>query len=289
MATEHSDNDQVHRYLFERLHCRGELVQLNQTINQVFATAQYTLEVKQLLAELMSATALLTATLKFSGDITLQIQGDGPISYLSVNANDRLEMRAMARQSSIPASSTLADMVGKAILVITIAPTKGERYQGMVEVDSKSVATTLENYFQQSEQLATKIWFAHDINDSDSKAAGIMLQTLPTSDQSNQYDLEHLVALTDTVKDQELLELDSNTLLTRLYHQDNPQLFSPQQVCFKCGCSEEKIARALLNIPLDELLQQIAEQGELQVDCQFCLKRYQFNSEQVRQIHQQSH
>ena len=150
-------SDLLRRYIFDDLNCRGELVKLNQSLNQVFTNHQYPQPVKKLLSEMMAITALLTATLKFKGDISVQIQGNGPVSYAVVNSNDQLQMRAMARIQGEITHQSLANLVGKAHLVITINPQQGERYQGIVLAEGETIAECIENYFQQSEQLKTKI------------------------------------------------------------------------------------------------------------------------------------
>ena len=125
-------NDQLYRYLFKDRAVRGEWVRLNQTFNDTLNTHHYPQAVRNLLGEMMVATALLTAILKFNGDITVQIQGDGPLKLALVNGNNQQQIRALARlQGDIDNSMSLHQMIGKGVLVITIARKEGERYQGM--------------------------------------------------------------------------------------------------------------------------------------------------------------
>lgn len=287
--TESPHSDQLYRYIFEELNCRGEYVTLNQSLNQVLANHDYPQPVKKLLAEMMAITALLTATLKFKGDIALQIQGDGPVSYAVINSDDQLAMRGMARISSAiehedPVS--LASLVGKAQLVITINPQQGERYQGIVAVEGSNMAECIENYFQQSEQLQTRIWLASDLNTTDHRACAVFLQIIPTNKQQAMQDFEHLATLTETVTETEMLSLSPTQLLLRLYHQDNPKVFNPQPIQFQCSCSIEKIQAALKNIGYQSLIQQIDQQGPIQVDCQFCLKPYRFDRAAIEKLFQ---
>lgn len=276
--------DQLHRYVFDQHHVRGELVQLNQSLNQVFENHQYPHPVKQLLAELMVATALLTATLKFEGDISVQLQGDGPLAYAVVNGNNRLQLRGLARLQGEISAPDLPSLVGNGRMVITINPEKGERYQGIVALEGETLAQCLEAYFKQSEQLDTRMWFASDLSADNNTAAGLFLQVLPVDKGQSAIDFQHLTALSNTVKAEELLTLDATTLLTRLYHEDNPKLFPPQSVSFKCGCSREKTALALKQIDKSELMTQIAEQQHINVDCQFCNKQYRFNADEIEQL-----
>jgi molecular chaperone Hsp33 len=278
-------NDLLHRYVFDQAHCRGELVQLNSSLNQIFANHQYPLPVKQLLAELMVATSLLTATLKFEGDISVQIQGDGPVSYAVINGNNKLQLRGLAKVQGEISATDIHSLIGKGHMMITITPSKGERYQGIVALEGENLAQCLEAYFKQSEQLDTKLWFATSLNDDDNKAAGLFLQVLPVDKEQSVEDFQHLSILSSTVKDEELLNLDATNLLTRLYHDDNPIVYEPQLVTFKCGCSREKTQTALMSMEKDSLLQQISEQGPISVDCQFCKTSYQFTAEDIIALH----
>ncbi len=276
--------DQLHRYIFEKRHCRGELVQLNESLNQVFANHQYPQPVKQLLAELMVATSLLTATLKFEGDISVQIQGDGPVSYAVINGDNDLNLRGLARISGEIHHDDFNALMGKGHMVITITPNQGERYQGIVALEGDSLAQCLERYFEQSEQLDTRIWLATKLTADNNFAAGLFLQVLPVNKEQSQEDFQHLAVLSNTVKPQELLELDATTVLTRLYHEDNPELFEPKAIRFNCGCSREKTKIALSQIDKQSLLEQVAKEGVIGVDCQFCLTHYEFSAEDIAQL-----
>jgi len=128
-----SQQDQMHRYLFENHAVRGELVTVSQTWQEIIEGHDYPQPVQQVLGELLVATSLLTATLKFDGDITVQLQGDGPLNIAVINGNNLQEMRGVARmQGEIADGSSLKEMVGNGYLVITISPKEGERYQGVV-------------------------------------------------------------------------------------------------------------------------------------------------------------
>ncbi|WP_241199794.1 Hsp33 family molecular chaperone HslO, partial [Erwinia billingiae] len=151
--------DQMHRYLFENHAVRGELVTVSDTWREIIKGHDYPLPVQKVLGELLVATSLLTATLKFDGDITVQLQGDGPLNLAVINGNNRQEMRGVARmQGEIAAESTLKEMVGNGYLVITISPAEGERYQGVVGLEGETLAECLEDYFMRSEQLPTRLF-----------------------------------------------------------------------------------------------------------------------------------
>lgn len=274
--------DLLHRYIFENHDVRGELVQLDKTYSEIIENHNYPTEVKQLIGELLVATCLLTATLKFEGDIAVQLQGDGPVKYAVINGDHQQNMRGIARIQGDITEAGVLNLIGKGHMVITITPLKGERYQGIVPLVSNSLAECLEQYFQQSEQLRTRMWISTDT--AAEKSSGMLLQVLPVNKEKAEEDFTHLEALTNTIKDEELLELDGHTVLTRLYHEDNPRLFDPQPVSFRCGCSRDKIANAIVNVGKDALLEDAKEQGAIKINCQYCLKEYQFNKRDIENI-----
>ncbi|KPH56732.1 molecular chaperone Hsp33 [Pseudoalteromonas porphyrae] len=276
--------DLLHRYTFEKLDVRGELVQIEHTYNEMIAGHNYPAPVKALLGELLVATCLLTATLKFEGDIAVQLQGDGPVKYAVINGDDKQNMRGIARIQSEVTGSTVKELIGNGVMVLTITPDKGERYQGIVPLEHDTLAECLEAYFAQSEQLQTRLWFATDTTQDKAKASGLLLQVLPVNKEKSITDFTHLEALSNTIKDKELLELDANTVLTRLYHEDNPRVYEPQAIQFKCGCSREKTITALVNIGQQELLNDVAENGEIKISCHYCLKDYSFNEQEIKAI-----
>jgi|TARA_B100000929_G_scaffold136910_1_gene108444 molecular chaperone Hsp33 len=276
--------DLLHRYIFDQLDVRGELVQIDKTYQEMIANHNYPVAVQTLLGELLVATCLLTATLKFEGEIAVQLQGDGPVKYAVINGDDKQNMRGVARLQGEVTGSTIKELIGNGYMVITITPTKGERYQGIVPLEHDSLDKCLENYFEQSEQLKTRLWFATEVTAESAKAAGLFLQVLPVNKEKSVEDFTHLEAISNTIKDDELLHLDANTVLTRLYHEDNPQLFEPQAINFRCGCSRDKTIAALVNVGQDELLADVKANGEVKISCHYCLKDYIFDEQEIKSI-----
>ncbi|EGI71882.1 MULTISPECIES: Hsp33 family molecular chaperone HslO [Pseudoalteromonas] len=276
--------DLLHRYLFNELDVRGELVQIESAYNEMIADHNYPDPVKALLGELLVATCLLTATLKFEGEIAVQLQGDGPVKYAVINGDDKQNMRGIARLQSEITGTTVKELIGQGYMVITITPEKGERYQGIVPLEHDTLSECIESYFEQSEQLKTRLWFATDTTEGSAKACGLFLQVLPVDKQKSIEDFAHLEALSNTIKNEELLHLDANTVLTRLYHEDNPRVFEPQAIKFKCGCSRDKTITALVNIGQEELLKDVAEKGTVNINCHYCLKEYVFNEQDIKSI-----
>ncbi|MEH6532195.1 MAG: Hsp33 family molecular chaperone HslO [Photobacterium frigidiphilum] len=279
-------NDNLYRYLFEGVSVRGELVQLGNTYQQIIASKEYPAPVQKLLGELLVATSLLTATLKFEGSITVQLQGDGPVRLAVINGDHEQKMRGVARwEGEVPTDGTIHDVIGKGHLVITITPTKGERYQGVVGLEGDTLAESLEGYFANSEQLKTRIILRTGEFEGNAKAAGMLLQILPDG-QGQEGDFEHLEQLTETVKDEELFGLDAQDVLYRLYHQEEVKLFDPQSVEFHCGCSRERSASAICSIERIEVEKIIADEGKVSLHCDYCGTSYDFDSIDVAALHE---
>ena len=273
------EQDQLYRYLFEHHQVRGELVQLDQTFRHMVAAQEYPAPVRQLLGELLVATSLLTATLKFEGSITVQLQGNGPVSLAVINGDHQQQLRGVARwQGELPANPDLKALVGDGHLVITISPDEGERYQGIVSLESDSLASSLESYFAQSEQLAPRIWIRTGGTAAEPLAAGMLLQELPASSEQHADEFDHLSKLTDTIKDEELFTLPAEEILYRLYHEEEVRLFAPQQIQFRCTCSRERSEQALLQIGKVEVDAMIHEQGQIDMHCDYCGTHYRFDA-----------
>lgn len=283
--TYQTDNDKLYRYLFKDRAVRGEWVRLNQSFSETLNTHHYPLAVQNLLGEMMVTTSLLTATLKFNGNITVQIQGDGPLQLALVNGSDTQQIRALARlQGEISDDMSLAQMVGKAVLVITIAPHEGERYQGVVALDKPTISECLEDYFVRSEQLQTQLLIRTGEFEGKPVAAGMLLQIMPDGSGSPE-DFEHLLTLTTTVKNEELFGLTAEELLYRLYHEETVEIFPPQAVNFHCGCSSERSGAALLLISDEELDEILAEHnGSIDMQCECCGTHYFFNKAAIDKL-----
>lgn len=283
-----SQQDQMHRYLFENHAVRGELVTVSQTWQEIIEGHDYPQPVQQVLGELLVATSLLTATLKFDGDITVQLQGDGPLNMAVINGNNLQEMRGVARmQGEIADGSSLKEMVGNGYLVITISPKEGERYQGVVGLEGDTLAACLEDYFMRSEQLPTRLFIRTGTTESQAGAAGILLQVLPAQDASLD-EFNHLATLTETIKTEELLGLPANDVLWRLYHQEEVTLFEPQNVSFKCTCSRERCGDVLRTLPDEEVDQILREDGNIDMHCDYCGNHYVYDAVDIAAIRNDS-
>ncbi|PKH23847.1 Hsp33 family molecular chaperone HslO [Enterobacterales bacterium CwR94] len=279
-----TQQDQLHRFLFEKHAVRGELVTVSDTWREMLKGHDYPPAVKKLLAELLVSTSLMTATLKFEGDITVQLQGDGPLKMAVINGNHLQEMRGVARiEGDIADEATLHEMVGNGYMVITISPLQGERYQGVVGLEGDTLAACLEDYFMRSEQLPTRIFIRSDLQRSAPGAAGILLQVLPAQD-SDREDFNHLATLTETIKTAELLDLPATDVMWRLYHEEEVTVYDPQPVIFRCTCSRERCGDVLKSLAADEVDQILAEDGKIDMHCDYCNSHYLFDAVDIAAI-----
>lgn len=287
-----TEKDHSHRFTFEESAVRGEIVQLKHSYNAVIAKHDYPGVVEELVGEFLSAVALLSSTIKFKGTLSLQVRGDGAIKMLVAECRDQSTLRAVATfDESIPADSLEIDrqaLFGNAQLAITIEPHKGQSYQGIVSLSEQCLSKALEDYFLQSEQLPTRIWLSSDAKGQ--TAAGLMIQSLPASaDQSqlslNSEDWERITMLSQTITDEELLSLEPEQLLLRLYHEEGVRLHPSKELAFGCSCSRARVANSLLTIGREETERALeASDDEIKIDCHFCRARYLFTRDDVEEL-----
>ncbi len=272
--------DQLQRFSFDKTTIRGEVAHLNATFQEVIRRHRYPQTVAVALGELMAATALLSASLKFPGRLTLQLRLKGNVSLLQAETDEQGRMRAIARYEEGAETDKLALSDGQ--MVLTLEPENGQRYQGITLIDEGNVAKALEEYFLQSEQLPTRFWLHCD----GQIAAGFMLQKMPASggveDDPDAWDrLGHLAS---TIKTEELLHLDNEDLLHRLYHEEAARVYPSSPVSFWCNCSKDRIGNALHQLGYDELQSILAEQGSIRINCDFCQQAYTFDAPQVEEL-----
>ncbi len=273
------EQDSLRRFLFDGLGVRGEWVKLT-TSWQAAKQHQCGSDVlQQLLGQALVAVVMLSATVKFKGSMILQAQGSGDINTLVAQATDQRNIRAFIRGNENVVPGTLEAMFGQGRLVLTVETGNGQPYQGVVPLKGNDLAAALQSYFEQSEQLKTRMWlFANERH-----AVGLMLQELP-SQALHESDWQHVEILADTVTEQELIDLDCETLLHRLFHQEKVRLFDIEPVEFKCACSRERIEKTLFTMGRTELQDILKEQDAIEVNCEFCGEHYHFSTTDVEKI-----
>ena len=280
--------DSIARFTFDNSAVRGEHVALAHSYQELLAIHHYPPVVARLLGEMAAAACLLAQTIKFDGTLTLQVRSGGEIPLIMAEVDNHQQFRAIARRAQQASSPHFASLFHQGQLCLTLQPRGGKPYQGIVSLDDHSLASSLENYFAQSEQLPTRLWLAAD----GERAAGLLLQQMPGADAGDHW--RHLQQLAATVTPEELLTLERETLLYRLYHQDHPRLHPPQAVRFHCSCNRQRLEQVLMSLGRDELDDILAERGLIDVNCEFCNRFYQFDGADVAALFspeapQQSH
>lgn len=276
--------------MFEHAPIRGELVHLDESWRSVLERHDYPDVLRNIMGELAAAAVLLAATLKLQGSLVLQIMGKGAIKLLVVECSGDMKLRATAKWSGDLSQGSFAELVGDGQFAITLDPKDGGKpYQGIVELEGASVAEVMQNYMSHSEQLETRLWLAAD----GQQAAGMLLQKLPHAANQNH---EHLAEapdedawrraqiLADTLKPEELLLLPAITLIQRLYHEEDIRLFEAQRVTFFCSCSRENVATMLKMLGREEVDSILAERESIEVHCEFCNQRYEFDKVDAEMI-----
>lgn len=276
--------DTSQRFIFEEADVRGETVHLQDAYQEILQLHQYPPGVENLLGEFLAAAVLLSTNLKFEGKLVVQASSQGQIPLLMAQCNDKLEIRAIAQGAQEATSDDISLLLTNGQLAITIEPDKGQRYQGVVALEGDSLATTLDAYFEQSEQLRTRIWLAAD----GQRAGGLLLQQLPPQliqdpDLRAQH-WDHIAVLADTSQASELLALETRTLMHRLYHEESLRLYDPAAVKFACGCSRERSLNALSCLGSDDLRQLLTETDPITMDCEFCNAQFSFTGTDLSEL-----
>ena len=273
-----ASGDQFQRFLFEESQVRGAWVKLNKSYDDIGSQAPYPDSVRRILGQSLVASVLMSSTLKFEGSLSLQAQGNGPVSTLMAECTHDRYIRGIARYDEHTVTEdSLQDLLGDGRMAITITPENGQRYQGVVPREEPDLAGCLKDYFERSEQLATSFFLFADEHGS----AGLMLQKLPGDTEQDDDLWDRLNHLASTVEAEELLTLDSETVLHRLFHEETVRLFDAEDVAFRCSCSRERTLNALKGIGKDECYDILQEQGTIEMDCQFCQQHYRFDRNDV--------
>ena len=302
--------DELHKFLFEGLPVRGMLVRLGPSWREVQARREqqggYPQSVRTLLGEMAAAAMLMQANIKFDGALVLQVFGDGPVKLAVVEAQPDLTFRGTAKVvGEVASGAQLAAMVNlhrKGRCVITLDPKDksggAQPYQGIVALHGdqgeplQHLAEVLEHYMLQSEQLDTRLILAAN----DNVAAGLLIQRLPVAGEGNlereQRENEiglneafnRIAHLASTLTSQELLTLDADTLLRRLFWEEDLRRFEPLAPRFACSCSRERVRGMLRGLGREEVQSILAERGDVEIGCEFCGRQYRFDAVDVGDV-----
>src|SRR5580692_8814626 len=265
-AAEMHDRDTLHRFLFDRFPIRGHLVHLDAAWRALIEHRQYPDAIRETLGEAVVASLLLA------------------------QCTSGLGVRGLARYRDLPAGATrkISELIGNGNLTVTLeTDDAAQRYQGIVPIEGERLAESLQAYFQNSEQLPTRLWLHADAQG----ASGMLLQklpgasSLPAADAALVEDAWRRVQLiADTLTPEELRTLEDAEILHRLFNEDDLRLFEPSPVYFRCRCSRERVAGMLQGLGEAETRSVLAERGEVEVRCDFCNRAYVFDAVDVAQL-----
>lgn len=271
------------RFIFDDIPVRGLHVRLENVWKHIVGQKHYPAAIRRALGELLAAGALLSGNLKTDGTLIVQVQGQGRLKMLVVEATSDQTVRATARwdeTADINDDESLTDLLGNnSVFVLTLQPKDAESWQGVVPLEGSSIAQMLINYTKRSEQLDTQIVLAS----SDDACGGLLVQRLPET-EPDAASWEHVSTLVQTLTPEELTGLDAQHVLYRLFHETPPRVFDPENIEFACTCSRGKVSDMLLMLGGEEVGGVVAEQGSIQIDCDFCHAKYVFDETDVNAL-----
>jgi molecular chaperone Hsp33 len=282
--------DTLRRFVFEGYPFRGQLVHVDTAWQAMMEHHHYPAGVRDSLGEAVAATVLLASTLKFEGQLSLQLRGSGPMHLMLVECSDRLALRGVARFRDPPDSHDLRVLSGDGTLTVTLTSKQlAKPYQGIVPLAGERMSDCLGHYFESSEQLPTRVWLSAD----GTRISGLLLQRLPEKSAPGSIPplggaapsadevadaWRRVQMMADTVTDRELLQLKDTDLLHRLFSEDNLRVFEPAPVYFRCSCSRERVVTMLKSLGQQEVASIVEEQGAVEVRCEFCNRAYDFDA-----------
>ena len=286
-------SDIAQRFSFDELDARGCYVNLNATIADIQATHHYPKSLAKLLNEFAVSAVLLRDSVKLNGSLTIQLRAGSdsnlPVKMIIADCSSEYGVRAVCEFDAqyFPANLDEIDLTvlgSESTLTITISPDEGRRYQGVVAIDSASLTDCLQDYFLRSEQLPSRFEIAVTTN----QATGMSIHAMPEQDSeivaTIKDDWQRLNYLVDTLTEKELHELSSDTLLTRLFHEEQCRLHEAKPVKFSCDCSRARSASAIKSLGETEIRALMTEQELVTIDCHFCFQRYEFDHQALAEL-----
>ncbi|MFZ2973070.1 MAG: Hsp33 family molecular chaperone HslO [Ferribacterium limneticum] len=275
----------VQRFIFEGLDIRGAVVHLGDAWQQMQAGRDYQPTVAQLLGETAAVTALIAGQLKQPGRLTLQLRGNGPVQLLVMDCNELLQMRGMARSNPVVLAAPVPELLGAhqggQLMMSLDMPEARQPYQSFVPMVGDSIAAIFEHYLEQSEQQPSRLFAAC----SQEAAVCLFLQKMPEADHHDQDGWQRITQLAATVKPAELLELDTASLLGRLFHEDMAEhgirLYDPRPVAYHCPEDRNKVADMIRSLGHADAETILAEHGEIVIRDDICNRDYHFSADDV--------
>lgn len=271
----------VQRFLLEELDIRGAVVRLDEVWQAMMRARDYAPAVASLLGQASAVAAVIAGNLKQAGRLTIQLQGHGPVSLLVVDCTEELNLRGYAKGEAGIASGALPDLLGDGRLLLTLdVPGLAQPFQSQVPVEGASIAAVFEHYLAQSEQAPARLWLAADGR----CAAGLFLQKLPDADERDPDGWNRAVGLADTLREDELLGLPAEEILTRLFHEETVRVFEPRLVTHHWPMDWDKIRAMLRGLGQAEVEAILREHGEVAVHDDLSNHSYRFSAADIAEL-----
>ncbi len=289
-STPGPEHDQLVRLLIPAANARAHAVRLHHSWRDICVRhPQEKAPVLALLGEMTAASALLSASLKYEGSVTLQIHGDGPVRLAVAECNAGMGLRStvkLASDAAIGASASLRELInqsglGRFSLILDPMQPHQQPYQGIVSFVGESLSAAMESYMMQSEQLPSRLWLFAQADG----VAGLLLQQMPqeggsgagaASDRDEAW--RRLGLLADTLRAEELIQEDLLTVMHRLFWDESARLLEERQPRFECPCNRARVGRMLTTLGTEEVASILTEQPSVTVTCDFCNTPYQFDA-----------
>lgn len=281
--------DLLQRFIFENEPIRGEYVKLEDCLQTILSQHAYPPAIQRLLGEALCAAVLLSAIIKFKGRVTVQFRGKGNLRLLSAQCDNKCQLRGLAKyEGEFTYEELMASFQDGVLMIMLDSGVKGQRYQGVVELQGNSLAESIQGYFRDSEQLSTKIW----LNVSDVCGVGYLLQIIPAADKSARVLEKEIVSpgwhriIKQTESCDLLTMLDSSypELLTQLYPDETIRVFDASKVTFHCGCTRKRGEDAISLLGREDAEKELQDKQNVVVTCDFCNKEYVFDRVDVEAI-----
>lgn len=277
--------DTFQRFIFENTYIRGELVHLHQSYQQIIQQHHYPTPISMLLGECLLTSVLLGSTMKYRGQVTVQFQSEDAVKMIVAKCNDALQIRGLAQfdVTKIP-SGNKPFMLEKGNLIVTLEfANHVKTYQSIIPLEGKSISKNIEDYFASSVQIPTEILLAVNEN----SAAGILLQLLPSENQSTQHQeqfREYADKLGEVITENDLLHLNNADLLALFDHEEGIRIFDEQLVEFRCQCSIDKMKNVIHTLGKNEIQELLVDKKVIDITCEYCNEIYSFDRNEIEII-----
>ena len=286
--------DILRRFSFVNQPIRGQWVRLSTTLSDASQFRAYPAPVQALLGQMLAAVAMIADNLKFSGAVALQSQGKGHLKRSLAECRDQGALRGIVHLNSeedLPdAGESLQRWLQDGQLAISLLPDSDagmQPYQGLVSLAEGDLAACMQAYFEQSEQLDTRLFFAWQPD----TVTGLLLQRLPDDPKANEMAVEGalgawetLTTLAATVRDEELRTLGPDALIQRLFNEFPCRLHDPRQLEYRCSCTPAKSDNTLMMLGREDLVALSEERDTILVDCEFCGRQYRYGAPEVEML-----